>query len=333
MLIIRLALAATFLVAGASKLLDIAGSRKAVESFGISEQRSKLIGTLLPWLEFLIGGLLLVNSTVRFGAGLAVLQLLPYTWFIARELRAGRATPCYCFGQLTPEPVSKSTVVRNVVMLVAGSALVAAGGGPSAHVESVPSWLTTLLLATCFALLSYALIPYWLMFKARREASAEAPHDHQHAPKHKVGDSAPALVLTDAEGISRPYQEVITDDVPTVILFASPGCGPCKALIPKLLKWRQSLDGQLNFVIGQFTDSSELTSIADEYSIDLNSGLMWAIDDSELEAFNAVATPSAVVIDAEGKFVATAAAGGEAVEISVRNAIRAASGRRMSFQI
>ena len=75
LLIARLGLSAVFLVAGTAKLADLAGSRRAVEDFGVPARFADAAGTLLPVLEIVLAILLIPLGTVRYAAvGLTVLS-------------------------------------------------------------------------------------------------------------------------------------------------------------------------------------------------------------------------------------------------------------------
>ncbi len=66
LLILRLALAAVFGVAGIAKLFDPTGSEKAFGDFGLPKIIAKPMVYILPALELAIAGLLLFVSTSEF---------------------------------------------------------------------------------------------------------------------------------------------------------------------------------------------------------------------------------------------------------------------------
>ena len=77
MLIIRLFLAAIFILAGIGKLLDLKGSEKAVKDFGVPEILAKPFSIILPIAEIAFAILLLFVETSWFGAiGGSVLLLI-----------------------------------------------------------------------------------------------------------------------------------------------------------------------------------------------------------------------------------------------------------------
>ena len=65
---VRLVLAAVFAVAGVAKLLDAAGSRGALEGFGVPRGAARLAGTVLPVAELAIAAGLLVPASAWWSA-------------------------------------------------------------------------------------------------------------------------------------------------------------------------------------------------------------------------------------------------------------------------
>jgi uncharacterized membrane protein YphA (DoxX/SURF4 family) len=74
-LIARLVLAVAFAVAGAAKLADLAGSRRAIEEFGLPRPLALPLGTLLPLTEIAVAAALIPIASGWWGA-LAALALL-----------------------------------------------------------------------------------------------------------------------------------------------------------------------------------------------------------------------------------------------------------------
>ncbi len=146
----RLALAAVFAVAGATKLADLAGSREALRGFGVPSALAGMLGLLLPLAELGIAAVLLPASSAWWGALAAFALLLLFVAAIGLNMAAGRRPDCHCFGQLHSEPVGASTLVRNVVLAAVAGFLVWQGqvsAGPSAI-----GWLGDLSLAELLGL-------------------------------------------------------------------------------------------------------------------------------------------------------------------------------------
>ena len=77
LLVARMLLAAVFLVAGLAKLADRAGSRQAIQEFGLPAFLARPLGTLLPLVELTIALALIPTISAWWGAiGACALLLL-----------------------------------------------------------------------------------------------------------------------------------------------------------------------------------------------------------------------------------------------------------------
>jgi uncharacterized membrane protein YphA (DoxX/SURF4 family) len=113
---------AVFLVAGIAKLRLPDWSRTA-GAFGLPA----LLGPVLPWLEIVLGALLVAQVGGRWTSISAAAVLVAFTAAVAYRLLRRDPVPCACFGGLSDRPVSATTIVRNVLLL----AVAAVGSLPS----------------------------------------------------------------------------------------------------------------------------------------------------------------------------------------------------------
>ena len=128
---VRIVLAAVFAVAGTAKLLDAAGSRAALEGFGVPRGAARPAGTVLPVAELAIAAGLLVPASAWWSALAAAGLLAVFLAAIGVSMARGAAPGCHCFGRLHSAPVSWRTQVRNGVLAAAGGVAVLAGRGAS----------------------------------------------------------------------------------------------------------------------------------------------------------------------------------------------------------
>ena len=95
----RLGLAAVWLIAGATKVGDLAASGRAVNAYQIMPyELATVIGAALPFVELALGVLLLVGLATRLAAGFSAALLLVFITGIASAWSRGLAIDCGCFG-------------------------------------------------------------------------------------------------------------------------------------------------------------------------------------------------------------------------------------------
>lgn len=98
-LIARLGLAAVWLVAGASKVGDLAASGRAVNAYQLMPYDvARVVGAALPFVEIGLGLLLLAGLAARLAAGISAVLLVVFIAGIASAWHRGLAIDCGCFG-------------------------------------------------------------------------------------------------------------------------------------------------------------------------------------------------------------------------------------------
>lgn len=142
LLAFRIVLFAVFLLAGATKLADPRGSRKAFRDFGLPMALAKPMVLLLPLVELIVAAALLPVSLAWYGAWGALALLGVFLIATGVAMVRGRKPDCHCFGQLHSAPVGWQTVVRNVVLAAAAGWLVSRG--PAAPEPDIWAWLVSL---------------------------------------------------------------------------------------------------------------------------------------------------------------------------------------------
>jgi uncharacterized membrane protein YphA (DoxX/SURF4 family) len=89
----RIVLSVVFIAAGFSKLLDLKGSQKAIEDFGLPLWAAEPLGISLPVAEIIIAFLLLPLRTAWTGAVGALALLLVFSVAIAINVGGTFGTP------------------------------------------------------------------------------------------------------------------------------------------------------------------------------------------------------------------------------------------------
>ncbi|MFC7548018.1 MauE/DoxX family redox-associated membrane protein [Plantactinospora sp. GCM10030261] len=122
--LVRLGLTAVWLIAGGTKVGDLAASGRAVNAYQIFPgDVATVIGAALPFVELALGLLLLVGLATRFAAGVSAVLLVLFIAGIAAAWSRGLSIDCGCFGdggQLGPgeSPNYGSEIVRDLGFLV-----------------------------------------------------------------------------------------------------------------------------------------------------------------------------------------------------------------------
>src|SRR5438445_13100293 len=96
-LVARAVLAATFLIAGAAKLVD-PGRSESLAAFGMPRRFAVPGGIALPLAELAVAGALLPRSSAWWSAWAALALLLAFVAGISFNLARGRTPDCHCFG-------------------------------------------------------------------------------------------------------------------------------------------------------------------------------------------------------------------------------------------
>jgi uncharacterized membrane protein YphA (DoxX/SURF4 family) len=96
----RLGLAAVFLIAGATKVGDLAASGRAVGAYRLMPyEAAKVVGAAQPFLEIALGLLLLIGIATRLSAGIGAALLVIFIGGIVSAWARGLQIDCGCFSK------------------------------------------------------------------------------------------------------------------------------------------------------------------------------------------------------------------------------------------
>jgi uncharacterized membrane protein YphA (DoxX/SURF4 family) len=119
----RVAVGTVLLLAGAFKMAQPAWPA-AASRFGAPGWMARA----LPWVELVLGALMLAGVGGRWTALLAFLLLGVFTLAVAARLRWREPVPCGCLGESSEEPIARDTLVRNVLLTALALVSVFRGG-------------------------------------------------------------------------------------------------------------------------------------------------------------------------------------------------------------
>ena len=231
--------AAVLLVSGVVKLRDPASVDRAFTALQVPRPGDTLVvRRILPWVEVALGTWLLLAT----GPALVVVALLTVVLFLAYlvlVVRAvGRPEPvdCGCFGALGDDRVTRVTVWRNAALVVAAVLSVLAGlrghGVIAMLAEgSAVAWVSMTALAVAVAVLVTHRSTTPDAATAGDAAAPDVDDDGEY-----VRRTAPHVALLDEDGSLFPLHRR-TMEAAHLLVFVTPGCGPCARIAPQVPDW------------------------------------------------------------------------------------------------
>jgi thiol-disulfide isomerase/thioredoxin/uncharacterized membrane protein YphA (DoxX/SURF4 family) len=122
----------------------------------------------------------------------------------------------------------------------------------------------------------------------------------------KVGEPAPEVKLADLEGSTVELEDFRGRE--TLVLFWNPGCGFCQQMLPEIKQWEENRPEDapgLLFVSAGAEEANRDMKLSSPVLLDQNFATG--------RAFGASGTPSAVLVDAEGRIASEVAVGAPSV--------------------
>jgi len=304
--LLRIILSAVFSTAGVTKLLDQRGTREAVVNFGSPRGLAPALGVLLPITELAIAVGLLFAETTRVSAVAAVAVLAIFIVAIGVNLARGRTHDCHCFGQLYSRPLGWPTLIRNFVFAAAAifiwqqSAVLTPGVSAPGSFVPAPWVLASLVLLITGAAVAFG-----------RGQQAQAVTEAAEAPKGlPLGATAPDFELSAYEGGTTSLQQLLAPRKPLLLVFTNPNCSPCVSLFAEIKDWQKAHSDRLTIALISFgTIKENFVNVA-------RNGLGQVLLQKKrevAESYGGVLTPTAVIVDPEGRIASKLAAGAEEI--------------------
>jgi thiol-disulfide isomerase/thioredoxin len=318
----RLLLAAVFAAAGTAKLFDRQGSRQALVDFGVPDRLAGVAGPLLPLLELAVAGALVARSSARLGALGALGLLAVFTGAMVVNLARGRTPDCHCFGQIHSAPVGLASLVRNGVLAALSAAVL---WRPGAEIGGASSWLGDLepegrLAAGAIAALAVAVtVLGWVVLNLLRqqgrlllridalEAQAGDRSEYEGLP---VGSPAPSFALADPSGAMVALEDFLATGLPLMLVFIHSNCAPCRELLPEMGRWQRHYRQVLTIAAVAGGDWGLNITRAREHHL---GNVLLETASEVADAYHTTATPSAVLIGADGRVLSPVVAGNDAI--------------------
>lgn len=348
---IRLLLTGTFLLSSVTKWADVTGTQQAIRDFGIPPFLARPIAFLLPLIEIGIAAALLTAQWAWWGAVVAFVLVLLFIGAISLNMLRGNRPDCHCFGQLHSEPIGASTLARNGLLLILTAVLLWSGDPALASQGGILSILARLLQSQ-IRLLGFAIVIFGLLivegwmilhlFKqqgrlllrideleklqiGRMPSNTTTMPTGAQSPAATMlrpGLPAPSFTLPDLHNKETSLEGLLAHNKPLLLLFADPGCGPCRALLPEVKEWQDTLASNLIIVIISRGKQEDNMLEANAH------GLQHVLLQKDYEIgdlYGVYGTPSAVFVRPDGTLGSTPAGGRDAIRGLVATASQIAT--------
>jgi peroxiredoxin/uncharacterized membrane protein YphA (DoxX/SURF4 family) len=318
-LLARGLLVLVFVTAGVAKLLDLQGSRQALEGFGVPRRLVPGAAILLPLAELATAVALVFPASARWGGVAALLLLLAFIAGIAHALSQGQAPDCHCFGQLHSAPAGRETLVRNAALAVLAGTVVIWGPGPAVDTwiaDRIGAELAAGALAVIAALLASVAFQLWRDNRSLRGELEDAQEELALFPAGlPVGAMAPSFSLPTAHGGTLSLEALCARGQPVLLIFAHPKCGPCWMMLPHVRHWQQTITDRLTVaLISSGTPEGNRDVVEDQGIVDV----LLQDDHEVMDRYRMEVTPSAVVVSPDGRIASATVVGSRPVEPLVR---------------
>lgn len=124
-LVARLVLGGALLLAGGLKVGNPISSARAVQAYDVLPfEVARWVGYGLPWLEVVVGLLLVLGLFTRFSAAVGTALMVAFVIGIAQAWARGLTIDCGCFGgggQVTEEETAYGTeILRDIAFAACG---------------------------------------------------------------------------------------------------------------------------------------------------------------------------------------------------------------------
>ncbi len=314
-----------------------AGSRKSLVDFGVPKGLAKPLGVLLPVSEVLVAIGLLLHSFAWIGAIGALALFLIFILGITVTLARGKRPDCHCFGQLHSKPIGWDLVARNAVLAALAAFVISAGPRQPSFGDWIASAISAtsggpLILVIGIAGVALLALQSWLIFQLiqqggrvllrldalEKQVGGKAEPEAPGIAGLPVGEAAPSFELEDLQGRSVSLDQLRSGDKPVMLLFAHPGCGPCGALLPEAAQWQRDGADHFRLVVVSQGTRDENTAKMRPHGIDT---VLLQREHEVADQYDALSTPSAVLVRAQGAIGSAVATGAEAIRSLVANTI------------
>ncbi|YAL84290.1 TlpA family protein disulfide reductase [Dermacoccaceae bacterium W4C1] len=266
----------------------------------------------LPIGELVLAVALLVLPAplLAIAAVATTVLMLAYTVVIARALRFAEPVRCNCFGELGSHDVSVRTLVRNLLLVVAAALTIwASAAGVSVPqalseaAQNVLAWVALAALACAVVLLSFGsasedeTAP---AFDGDEDLEGEGEYHRLPIPLGQARDGLGDIVTL----------EELTRGTAVLLIWVSPGCGPCQRVITQIPGWAEELSPAVSIRALYSTEREVVEQMAPQ-TLDL---ALYDVQNNVSRVLRMPSYPSAVLLGADGYLAGGPVRGEQGVE-------------------
>lgn len=327
-LLLTVAIVGVLALAGAAKLRDPEGTAKATRDFGLPAALAPAIARLLPLVELGLALTLLFPLTRSSAAIGSVALFSIFTGLVALALLRGRRFQCRCFGQLDSSPLGLHTLARNGVFLGGGILLVWLVLTPAGdRWPALSSWQLVVLLIIVGLGLTVSLEAYLILqlmrqngrilerleqLEGRPAQPYTAPEPERSSTRQEsVRNTVMGTLFPTVNGDSMSLELLCNKGRPLLLVFADPMCGACENFLPRLAAWHTGHATLVTLAVISRGSARAHRQWPARYSFE---HVLLQRQDEILDAYNVTATPSALVLGANGTPVEPVVSGEAAIE-------------------
>jgi hypothetical protein len=319
--VLRLLLAGVLLTAAVGKLLHRQAFRHTLAQFGVPLRWQASLAWFMPACELVIASMLTLAAGAWWGALASAILLGIYTSALGYQLQRGRRPSCNCLGQQAATPIGPATVLRNGVLLLMATGLIYAGPAYP-HAAMWPYLANAPALAMCLAVVA---LQWWLLHHVLQQngrlilrmdsmelrldaANIQPLHAADLQPRGlAVGRFAPEFTLPETgSGNSVSLAQLRASDRPVLLIFSDIACSPCMEMAPSIDNWHRQFLGRISIAVilraeaGHLSRPRAVTTLLAE-------------DRHVAASYDALVTPSAVMVSAEGTIASHLALGSKEI--------------------
>jgi peroxiredoxin/uncharacterized membrane protein YphA (DoxX/SURF4 family) len=316
--LIRVALAGVFAVAGIAKFARYRTWHASLEEFGVPPSVSTVVSAILPVVELIVAALILIPRFTAIGALAALTLVCIFITAILYNLIQGRRPACNCFGQLHSAPIGSATLVRNALLAFGAMFFTIPAFGIALNAALIIALTIVLILA----LLARALerqrhILDRLSELEDRDDSPGIESGTSPAPL-TVGSPAPLFSLKSLDGAEVTLEDILTNLRTSILIFVQNNCGPCVALMPSISRWHRIQSDQTNLIVISKSSEDAFRKRLSKLRAD------WILLDGEKQVakdYRATMSPAAVLVRPDGTIGSTVVFGETEITSLVENAV------------